>query len=1540
MYSDELGCFESSKLQEFDPDHITVLSDVAIDVADIAGFVHALLRIGRRVPKLLTVSIVSPNTVVTLGTHVKCSPPNASVELILALWQAMSAPVVRPSTFIPHEGAVQCADMSPDGGLVATCGDGNKFIRLFDATGALIRRLYGHVGHSWRLQFSPDGQTLLSASYDGSAMLWNVATGKVVKTLEHDDTVWYACFSADGSRVATASHDRTLKIWDSAGTLLKSMKCRGSVKGVAFSTDDSCVVSLCFDGHLTMWSLIDSEPVWETESSISIEARFTPCGRAICGCSKNYISLVNAADGELVWSIEAHTASIQGIAITPGGLIVSGSADGTVKIWTLAGRLVQTVQCQASVNSVNATQDGFIAALKSCTAETFAVVHPQDENTELDQAFPGVATGPTETYMYVERAYSPADLARVLLHVAASGRIPRNFDMRLEDPDGAVNMNYRGALTSKFGLPGAVYKMWNAFIAHTAEIRTVREDHDERTAELRTQVERTTRTADYLRVTLTRDHEAQLQRQETALNAKIAVLDATILEQRHAMSRMQQEHAAELASQQADFQERVLAMTDEMHATQSAAVELKTVMAQQAEDDLARVREELHDQHAVELQRQRDDSDSKRAALLGTVHAHAQSLAMIQAEMTAFCCQEGILTGVFRAAKVSAALHGHPLLTGVTRPARVVEIAISASHLYRSLAQAREALQSRTQGYTCAIAVASAAIKQKKANLKSVRVQFRAATALMKASSAFESAANLTPDITAMQATLEQANAEVSRAPQAIAARLVERYADLERFLCPDVREVHAWASRVVAEGLDTRAEKQTVAQLSGFIAEARAHLAAFAVADDVAKGVSEKCGDSDVYSIHSEVAELEAAAKAMEPLETLAGTLKTTEARLAAKRGRRDEVAAILTRVPPQLERLCPELNAISAPGEPVVAKLCELGLRNLIDLPEMRFDLSMSDFVIVDDIPASRTLCQVVQRRGETLFAKTYQLHSVHQRRMCDNEAGILSHMVHSPAVPQLRHAMVNLANKTCTLVTKFIPCQRPSIDGPADLAMLVHGLIAAVYQLHSAGITHRGIKPDNILFCEGHSVLVGFESALNVDTEQDQGARAFMAPEEGSLSEDPHRRYSQWQAADVYRVAVTALALSAADYTSFSATLLHHSTASQANLEHNDRVEALIAELPWALPEALRTVFAGMLAPWESRWSVRRALADECFVPSENVDTVPAFDPFAGDQDRIFALAVEESRLQALGRMSEAVEVDLAEDVAESLVTLGQCEADLTAVPVMMHGDDAALALPSLITSAGTVAVRDRAGEAISLFRDGTLMLTPGALNVPLDSLRPVLLGLGRLLQLMLVHGVRLPASMVSYAWLAALNGDSLDMATLMPFVSNALCSSLDAARLACPLSGVDESCLKTYQREVEARVVHRMSVVHDGLIAGLSSTWVALIDGLTPVELRALLVQQSGVSANDIMALLKFPGDCHEVQKAIETALEDAETRRVFVEYCFGGKLPCSSATVVLSGRDRSVRGDHTGRIHLPRLVDPVRMRRAALQSRHTYMSHNM
>ncbi|CAG5074000.1 Similar to wdr61: WD repeat-containing protein 61 (Danio rerio), partial [Cotesia congregata] len=107
--------------------------------------------------------------------------------------------------------------VSPDGKYIAS-GAIDGIINIFDvAYGKVLRTLEGHAMPIRSLCFSPDSQLLLTASDDGHMKLYDVKDANVAGTLSgHASWVLGVAFGPDGQKFASSSSDHTVKIWELA----------------------------------------------------------------------------------------------------------------------------------------------------------------------------------------------------------------------------------------------------------------------------------------------------------------------------------------------------------------------------------------------------------------------------------------------------------------------------------------------------------------------------------------------------------------------------------------------------------------------------------------------------------------------------------------------------------------------------------------------------------------------------------------------------------------------------------------------------------------------------------------------------------------------------------------------------------------------------------------------------------------------------------------------------------------------------------------------------------------------------------------------------------------------------------------------------------------------------------------------------------------------------------------------------------------------------------------------------------------------------
>jgi WD40 repeat protein len=132
--------------------------------------------------------------------------------------------VLRPPIGHGLAGELFAGALSPDGKTLAVAGygvlDGKDRvgpIYLIPLTGGPVRVLKGIPRSLYALAFSPDGKRLAAGWTEGTAVVWDAASGRPEKTLlGHTKGINVLAFSPDGSRLATGSSDRTVRLWSVA----------------------------------------------------------------------------------------------------------------------------------------------------------------------------------------------------------------------------------------------------------------------------------------------------------------------------------------------------------------------------------------------------------------------------------------------------------------------------------------------------------------------------------------------------------------------------------------------------------------------------------------------------------------------------------------------------------------------------------------------------------------------------------------------------------------------------------------------------------------------------------------------------------------------------------------------------------------------------------------------------------------------------------------------------------------------------------------------------------------------------------------------------------------------------------------------------------------------------------------------------------------------------------------------------------------------------------------------------------------------------
>jgi WD40 repeat protein len=291
----------------------------------------------------------SPVNAVAVSSDGRLALTASSEERTVRLWDLATRkprPIAGRAEAAPFlsldqgDGVIWSVAFSPDDRYVLTVG--GQGARLWDVETGQERMDFSPQGTVASVSFSPDGQRIVSGSWDRSARIWDAATGQSIRKLVegHEGFVNSAVFSPDGAQVLTASDDKTARLWDSqTGELLPTafVGHTDRVRSAVFSADGDRVLTASNDRTARIWDAKSGDPLTVLEGHLwpVLCAVFSADGAyVLTGSEDNTARVWSAADGRLLATLTGHTAPVTSVAFSPDAdRALTGSRDTAAKLW-------------------------------------------------------------------------------------------------------------------------------------------------------------------------------------------------------------------------------------------------------------------------------------------------------------------------------------------------------------------------------------------------------------------------------------------------------------------------------------------------------------------------------------------------------------------------------------------------------------------------------------------------------------------------------------------------------------------------------------------------------------------------------------------------------------------------------------------------------------------------------------------------------------------------------------------------------------------------------------------------------------------------------------------------------------------------------------------------------------------------------------------------------------------------------------------------------------------------------------------------------
>merc|ERR1712000_551303 len=211
-----------------------------------------------------------------MGTH-----PDPLHRLVTA---TMAEQLILKGTLEGHNGWVTSLATSMENPNMLLSGSRDKTLIIWnlprDETqyGYPKRSLKGHSHIVSDCVISSDGAYALSASWDKTLRLWELASGTTTRRfVGHNNDVLSVSFSADNRQIVSGSRDRSIKLWNTLGDCKYTISDKGHTEWVScvrFSPNpqNPVIVSGGKDGTTMLWDLNESKHLYSLNAGDEIHA--------------------------------------------------------------------------------------------------------------------------------------------------------------------------------------------------------------------------------------------------------------------------------------------------------------------------------------------------------------------------------------------------------------------------------------------------------------------------------------------------------------------------------------------------------------------------------------------------------------------------------------------------------------------------------------------------------------------------------------------------------------------------------------------------------------------------------------------------------------------------------------------------------------------------------------------------------------------------------------------------------------------------------------------------------------------------------------------------------------------------------------------------------------------------------------------------------------------------------------------------------------------------------------------------------------------
>eukprot|EP00928_Gymnodinium_smaydae_P072566 TRINITY_DN55908_c0_g1_i1.p1 TRINITY_DN55908_c0_g1~~TRINITY_DN55908_c0_g1_i1.p1 ORF type:complete len:618 (-),score=132.88 TRINITY_DN55908_c0_g1_i1:184-2037(-) len=251
-----------------------------------------------------------------------------------------------------------CLDFMPDGRSIISGWSDGKVRAFMPQSGKLLYVINDcHRNGTTALAVLNDSGSLVTGGMEGEVRVWRIGpqTQSMDASLkEHRQRIWCIQIKSDDSLAVTASSDGSCIIWD-LRTKTRSLCLFESTmfKSIVYHPDESQLLTTGSDRKIAYWDTFDGQAIRVLEASDDGELTTLSISQSgshyVSGGEERLVKLWSYEEGMCEYVGVGHSGTITSAAIAPDqSFIVTAGAEGAIFLWTMPPAIVD--RCHEAVS--------------------------------------------------------------------------------------------------------------------------------------------------------------------------------------------------------------------------------------------------------------------------------------------------------------------------------------------------------------------------------------------------------------------------------------------------------------------------------------------------------------------------------------------------------------------------------------------------------------------------------------------------------------------------------------------------------------------------------------------------------------------------------------------------------------------------------------------------------------------------------------------------------------------------------------------------------------------------------------------------------------------------------------------------------------------------------------------------------------------------------------------------------------------------------------------------------------------------------------